>query len=791
MCGIVGFYNFKDSNKLIKTALGVINAGLIIKGKGINANGINARGINARGINARGINANGININGAIGSNIIQLNNLVLGCNFYEVDDFVIQPIESKKGILLIDCDIYNFEKLKKKYKIKARNVPELILDLFDSNSLALIPKIIEQFEGGFSFAYYSKKENKLILARDKIGLKSIVYFFDEVNNRLAFASEKKALNSISLNVLHLNPLQIMVFDLNNKKMNFVKQNFSFKKNSNKTQLKKILINSVEKRIPSNEFGLLLSGGIDSSLIGKIITRSKSNKGAKLVGVFAGVFDPVVGLVEPKDYLPAKEVARNLGCDFVAKKVFVPELEKELPKIISLIESTDPVHVGVACTIYFATKEASKLGLKVVMSGLGADELFAGYYRFKNSSNINEDCYTYLTKLHENDLYYQNIIATSNNLELRFPFLDGELVENSVYFDSKQKIFFDKKNNCLINKKVLREIAVELNLPEEIAFREKKAAQYGSNFDKAIEFLAKKNGFKSKSDYLNSIMNNVSKKDLSFKKDLNSKNGLTSKKCLSSKKCSNSKKYSDFKNNSNFKKNSNSIVKKKIPIAALLSTGKDSIYAIHLMKKQGFDVRCLIAINPINKDSFMFHSPTIEIAKLQAKALGIKLLLIQSKGEKEKELEELDRGIMLAKEMFGIKGVCSGAILSNYQKERIELICKKYRLKHYAPLWQADQEKYLKTIVKNKYNIIITKIACMGLDEKWLGKKISNSVVKDLIKLNKKCGVNVAGEGGEYETLVLDAPLFKEKISVKFNKKSFSDFCGEIEITSSKLVHKK
>ena len=148
-----------------------------------------------------------------------------------------------------------------------------------------------------------------------------------------------------------------MVFDLNNKKMNFVKQNFSFKKNSNKTQLKKILINSVEKRIPSNEFGLLLSGGIDSSLIGKIITRSKSNKGAKLVGVFAGVFDPVVGLVEPKDYLPAKEVARNLGCDFVAKKVFVPELEKELPKIISLIRINDPVHVGVAYTIYFATRK--------------------------------------------------------------------------------------------------------------------------------------------------------------------------------------------------------------------------------------------------------------------------------------------------------------------------------------------------------------------------------------------------------------------------------------------------
>lgn len=710
MCGIVGLYNFVNSEKLIKTALEAIS------------------------------------YRGTDGSKALKLENLILGHNLHSIVDFVTQPLESKKGILVINCEIYNWEKLRKKFKLKVKNDSELVLALLDLKTIKSIPKIIEQFDGDFAFAYYSKKENKLVLARDKVGVKPLVYFFDEVNNRFAFASEKKALNSISLNANHLNPRQIILFDLNNKKLSFIKKNFSFEKNSSESQLKKILVNSVEKRIPNNEFGLLLSGGLDSSLIGKIIKLSK--KESNFVGLFAGVFDPVVGLIEPKDYLPAKKAARSLGCDLITKKVFVPELEKELPKIISLIESTDPVRVGVACTIYFATKEASKLGLKVVMSGLGADELFAGYHRFKNSNNINKDCYSYLIKLYENDLYYQDIITMANKLELRVPFLDDELVKRSVYYNSKQKIFFDKKKNFLINKKILREIAIKLNLPKEIAFKEKKAAQYGSNFDKAIEFLAKKNGFKSKADYLNSIIL------------------------------------------SNYKKNSNSILQKNIPIAALLSTGKDSIYAIYLMKKQGYDVRCLIAINPVNKDSFMFHSPTIEIAKLQAKTLGIKLLLIQSNGEKEKEIGELDRGIMLAKKMFGIEGVCSGAIFSNYQRERIELVCEKHFIRHFAPLWHMDQEKYLKNLVRNKFSAVITKIACMGLNEEWLGKKIDESVIKDLVKLNKKYGVNVAGEGGEYESLVINSPLFKEKIDIKFNKKVFNEFCGEIELISSKLVQK-
>ena len=730
MCGIVGLYNFDNSDKLTRTALDAISY--------------------------RGVDH----------SKIIYVGKLALGHNLHSVIDFVVQPIESKKGILVINCEIYNWKELAKKYKLKVKNDSELVLALLDLKSIKSIPKLIEQFDGDYAFAYFSKKDNKLIVARDKIGVKPLVYFYEQQSAKFAFASEKKALNAISLNTIHLNPRQVIIFDLAKNNLFFVQRKFSFKKNSKPLQIKKALISSVEKRIPSNEFALLLSGGLDSSLIGKIITlaneksKTKSKVAKKsekslvkpnFVGLFAGVFDPVMGISEPKDYLPAKEASLILGCDLIAKKVFIPELEKELPKIISLIESTDPIRVAVASTIYFATKEASSLGLKVVFSGLGADELFAGYHRFKNSNNINKDCFSYLIKMYENDLYYQDIILMANKLELRVPFFDKELVKNSIYFNSKQKIVVNKKTGSIVNKKVLRDIALELKLPESIALREKKAAQYGSNFDKAIELLAKKNGFKSKADYLNSL-------------DLVGKDSSSNLESVS--------------------------VQKNIPIAALLSTGKDSIYAIHLMKKQGYDVRCLIAINPKNKDSFMYHSPTLEVAKMQAKALGIRLLLIQSKGEKETELAELDRGLMLAKKMFAIEGVCSGALFSNYQRDRIEKVCESHALRHFAPLWHMNQENYLKNLVKVGVKAIITKVACLGLGEKWLGKEIDSNAISELSKLNEKYGINVAGEGGEYETLVLDAPLFKEKIAIEFNKKMYTENSGEIELTNAKLVKK-
>jgi asparagine synthase (glutamine-hydrolysing) len=705
MCGIVGLVNFTDPEVNVKKALEAIS------------------------------------YRGKDHSKIVYHNSLAIGHNLHSVIDFVIQPLETEKSILVSNCEIYNWKTLAKKYKIKANNDSELIQKILDQKKTSQFVKIVEQLDGDYAFVYYSKREEKLFIARDIIGVKPLVYFFDEKTKQFAFASEKKALNSIKINSIHLNPRQILVFDLKKQKISFIDRKIRSRSvKSPLPDIRKTLISAVEKRIPDKEFALLLSGGLDSALIVKILKQNK----VKFKCLFAGVFDEQNLFSDPKDLTSVEQVAKKLNLTLSIRKVTIDEFEKELPKIITLIESSDPIRVGVASTIYFASKDASTEGVKVVLSGLGADELFAGYHRFKNSNNINKDCYSYLIKMYENDLYFEDIITMANKLELRVPFLDRELVEKSLKLPVKYKLVSKKEQ--IINKKILRDIALGLKLPTEVAMREKKAAQYGSNFDKAIDFLAKKRGFKSKADYLNSIALNLNK--------------------------------------------SQNLSQKNIPIAALLSTGKDSVYALHLMEKQGYDVRCLIAINPENKDSFMFHTPTIELAKLQAKSMGKRLLLIHSKGEKEKELAELERGLMLAKKMFKVEGVCSGALFSNYQRERIERACEKHGLRHFAPLWHLDQEQYLRQVIKSGFEVIISKIASYGLSEKWIGRVIDENAINELVELNKKVGINIAGEGGEYESLVLNAPMFKEKIYVEFIVKMQNENAGEIELKKIELKKK-
>lgn len=496
--------------------------------------------------------------------------------------------------------------------------------------------------------------------------------------------------------------------------------------------LNNYLTKAIIKMAPKEKFAILFSGGIDSTLITDLLKEHKKS--------FVCYFSYVFGLSEPKDLESAKNSAQFLGITLKEVPVSLEEFEKELPKIISITNSINPIQIGVASTIYFATKNISKTNptIRVVFSGMGADELFGGYNNFKKSKNMNKDCKKCLKKMYEVDFVHQNNICKYNNLKLKTPYLDEDLVSFALLLEDKFKL--NKKTGE--NKLILRELALSLGLPIDIAYRKKRAAQYGSNFDKAIGVLAKKNGFVSKTDYLNSL---------------------------------------SIKNNSN---------QKKIPIAALISTGKDSIYAMHLMQKQGCTIKCLITIDSKNKDSFMFHTPTIVLAKLQARAMNLPLIIVKTKGVKEIELKDLEKAINNAKRKYKIKGIVSGAIFSNYQRERIEKICKNIGIRSFAPLWQTNQIPYLKNLLNNGFEVIITKIAAYGLSEKWVGRKIDTGAIMELSALEKKYKINPAGEGGEYESLVLNTPFFSKKIELKFDKKMQNEFTREIKIKKARLVEK-
>lgn len=202
-------------------------------------------------------------------------------------------------------------------------------------------------------------------------------------------------------------------------------------------------------------------------------------------------------------------------------------------------------------------------------------------------------------------------------------------------------------------------------------------------------------------------------------------------------------------------------------LAAMISGGKDSLYSLNWALLQGWDVNCLITMRSSNKDSYMFHTPNIDVVEKQAESLGIPLIFADTKGEKEKELEDLKKAIFLAKKKYKITGLILGALASDYQEERFNRICHEMNLKVYSPLWHKNQEKMLKLMIDEGFEIIISQIAAEGFNKKWLGRKIDDKAYEELLELNKKFGTSVMGEGGEYESLVINAPFFRKKVNVK------------------------
>jgi len=221
-------------------------------------------------------------------------------------------------------------------------------------------------------------------------------------------------------------------------------------------------------------------------------------------------------------------------------------------------------------------------------------------------------------------------------------------------------------------------------------------------------------------------------------------------------------------------------------VAALVSGGKDSALSLYRALKQGYEVKFLVTMLPQREDSWMFHFPNIHLTDLFAKAAEIPLVKAETFGIKETEVEDLKK--LLA--TLDIEGVVSGAISSRYQKERIDKICRELNLKSISPLWQEDSIQVLKEIVNLDFEVVIVGVYAYGFDQSWLGRKINQATLNDLIELNSKYQISPAGEGGEYETLVLDAPFFKKKIRLLRTEKTWENHSGHLLVREAKLVEK-
>ncbi|WP_159429229.1 diphthine--ammonia ligase [Methanohalophilus halophilus] len=580
--------------------------------------------------------------------------------------------------------------------------------------------------------AFISRSKRWITCATDLLGVKSLWY---STEDGFAVASEKKYLAMAGYyNIEKVDPRSTLSYDTEEGTLHTY-SDYELKPSVEPAtkqpdeiieQLYRLLGDSVSRCLPPSRTGVLFSGGVDSTLVSMLCKKySKQDICCYVAGLESEIQAP--------DVQHARKIANELDLPLKVIEVSLEETEEILKKLVPLIETTSVPMVGVALPTYIAARAAKEDGVSVLFTGSGADEMFGGYNRHKRATDLNNECLKDTLNIHLEDTYRDGLIASELELDLRSPFLNRHVAEYALGIPAALKL------NEKGNKMILRQVAERTGIAAEFAFRSKKAAQYGSKFDRGIEKLAKRAGYKNKTDYLKNMEKNYKPK-----------------------------------------------------LGVLFSSGKDCHFAMYKMQDAGYPIKCLITVKSKNPDSYMFHTPNINMASLQSQAMGIPLLEQETAGEKEVELDDLKKAIVKAKKEYGIEGVVTGALYSTYQKERIENICSELGMHVYSPLWHMNQEEEMHKLLEEKFHFLFSSIAAYGLSNKWLGKEITKNEIEELVKLNGKIGLNIAGEGGEFESFVLDCPLYSKRIEIKKSTIIDSDeYTARLNIEDAILVQKE
>lgn len=197
---------------------------------------------------------------------------------------------------------------------------------------------------------------------------------------------------------------------------------------------------------------------------------------------------------------------------------------------------------------------------------------------------------------------------------------------------------------------------------------------------------------------------------------------------------------------------------------ALLSGGKDSVAAVEVARGHGWDVVAGLRMVPDEDDSYMFHTPNLDVVAGIAQCLGIPLRSANTSPDPQTEVAQLEQALAHAKEEFNLDGIISGALASDYQRTRIDAIGHRLGLRTFAPLWHKDPDTYVDGLVAAGYDVRFSRVASDGLDASWAGASMTSESLTRLRAIGSK--PHVAGEGGEYETVVLDGPGFTQRIVV-------------------------
>ena len=469
----------------------------------------------------------------ALGHNLLSIFNLI--DENKEISDnleYNKQPIILNNLVLVFNGEIYNFNKLEEFLKENDENYSQsksdsqLLANLInyyynsnDENLLESVKSVINELDADYSFAVYDRKHNNLAISRDPIGVKPLFYGMDEEKDLKVFASEKKVLWMAKIadeNICDLTPGFILynwkTVDLEdnliNKLINTdfkeIKSNYNEYKDFLETKdsyevymelLRDDLYSAVEKRVNNiSNIGLIFSGGVDSTILAVLLKQiaEKRNNNDNSIPLNIKLYS--VGVENSQDIKFSKEIAEEL--DLPIKTIIIDEntVKESINPVLTAIEDDNVMKLGVGMTIYLASKAMKEDNVKVALSGQGADELFGGYNRYLKhfSENslfdayfaLDEEIYHDIANMYHVNLERDDAVSMANGVELRVPFLDMDIIGLALDIPAKYKI---RNNEDLLRKHILRDVAKSIGVPDYIADRPKKAAQYGSGINKILK----------------------------------------------------------------------------------------------------------------------------------------------------------------------------------------------------------------------------------------------------------------------------------------------------------------
>lgn len=252
--------------------------------------------------------------------------------------------------------------------------------------------------------------------------------------------------------------------------------------------LRNALQRAVDKRL-GEKIGIAFSGGVDSSLIAAL-AKGKESK----ITLYS------VGLENSHDVRQAIRAAELLGLkNYLRLKIVTQnEIEFFLPKVIKAIGSIDLTQISIGTPLFIAAERAHDDGIKIMLSGQGADELFAGYHRHakafeKGADVLHQEIIKGIKNIAEVDLRRDTAVTAANSIEMRTPYLDDDVIEIGLRIAPELKI--RKTGEGYKNKYILRRLAEDV-IPHEIAWKGKKAVQYGSGIHRALDKLSRAHGFR-------------------------------------------------------------------------------------------------------------------------------------------------------------------------------------------------------------------------------------------------------------------------------------------------------